>query len=569
MNKSLLIVICDFLLLSMLSLANFDKPQDDVSKTKMEMEASQEQNYVDTQMIDLLKMSLDNERDKREALSNDISKLAKQAAQSQEQTQKQKQIIAARDKEIAQISKNKSELEAERKRILAQSQKLEEEKRHILAKNREQEKENKLILERTQRLEAEKERILAKSNELEKEKTHIIERSKELETRVKSSETRNATLEKEIVSTSHKLNEYAMERVKLERQIGDMREVDSTTRAKLQSVQRELKEHKSKLTELKKESDILKKEKNAIEAEKRDLSTRLEVATTQSKIYKENLEHVQALVDIEKTEKAQIRAHAQTLAEGVSELATSQKELNQDVKNLRPKTSSEIFNDIRSNFVTIKINYTQNSILGDSLSKQEIRSIPIDLNGKTLLLFNSEDTILSPAIKKYTPPKALSISVECRKYAFAPSYIYSIKQDPRILLIEVPLEFIKKENIKPIKLAKTLFDFNDCAVLNAEKFYYGQVPFRADFKNANFVQLDVSLFQSLFGTFSPSAGDIILTRSGDFMGFAIDNDAAVIFKDINQAYTLQLGSAYTPQKAKSFVEETARRLKAIPYRLKQ
>ncbi len=512
MSKSILIVICDFLLLSLLSLANFDKPKDDAAEAKRKFEESQERSYADAQMIDLLKMSLDNEREKREELNSDIDKLSKAAAKSKEHSLDQERIIAARERELETISKTKAELERERKKILAQS--------------------------------------------------------RELELRVKSSEGRNLALEKEILSTSQKLEKFATERVTLEKQLGDMREVDYSTKLKLQALQRELKDNKERLEKLRAESDLLKQENKTIETEKRALATRLEVATTKSQIYEENLKRAQALVDIEKNEKAQIRKHAETLAVEVSELATSQKELNENVKNLRPKTSSEIFDNIRNDIVTISFKYERKGIMGVSDSSVEIRAVPIEVKGKYVLLFSSAGTVLAPTSDRYFPPEALSVSVRGKKFRFSPRLVYSLAEDPRMLLIDVPGEFVRKEGINPVIPSETYFSFNDCVVLNTRTNYYGQVPFRADFKNSDYLKLDVGLFQSLFGAFSPSEGDVVLTRVGEFMGFVVNGDTAIVVKNTTPSFSLALGANYNPADAAKFVSETSTRLKTVPYRLR-
>ena len=69
MSKSIMIVICDFLLLSLISLANFDSPPSGAAAEQLELQAAAEQrNFADSQMLELLKMSLDAERDRRESL---------------------------------------------------------------------------------------------------------------------------------------------------------------------------------------------------------------------------------------------------------------------------------------------------------------------------------------------------------------------------------------------------------------------------------------------------------------------------------------------------------------------
>lgn len=127
-----------------------------------------------------------------------------------------------------------------------------------------------------------------------------------------------------------------------------MKQMDSSTKQKLEAVQTELRLNKEYLEKLKVEGEALKSENRAIETEKRALATQLEVATTKTQIYEENIKRYQTLVDIEKNEKEKIREHAETLAVGVGELATQQEKLTQNVRDLRPQTSSEIFENIKS-----------------------------------------------------------------------------------------------------------------------------------------------------------------------------------------------------------------------------
>ena len=514
MSKSILIVICDFLLLSLLSLANFDSPagmESDAAKAK-ELELAAQRNYADSQLLDLLKMSLDNERDKRMALSGDVERLSAAAKQNSELAASQKKILEEREREI---------------RRLAETKKL-----------------------------------------LESEKAEILDKSGELEKRVAESERRNAQLQSRIVSVSASLEESAATRAELEKKLGAMKEVDSTTKLKLERVQAELKLHKDNLEKLRAESEVLKNENRAIELEKNALSTQLEVAATKTKIYEENLKRFQTIVDVEKTEKEKMREHAETLAAGVSELAASQKEMSTAVKEIRPKTSSEIFDGIRNSIVRVVFNYKRHGLLGLTESSVELKSVPVRIGGEIWLIFGAQDTVLSPSIRKYYPPENMVVSVLGKSFRFRPNLIYSLTCDPRLLAVKVPSKFCENEKIEPLEVPSNPFAFADCVVVDLGKSHYGQVPFRADFKDSSYAQMDVGLLQSVFGAFSPSEGDLIFSRSGDFMGVMLGGDWAVLIRPFGLATSLPLGKDYTPNKAESFVGEASARLKKVPYGLR-
>ena len=507
-----MIVICDFLLLSLLSLANFDKPNVDEKKEVEKKLALEQQNFADSQMLDLLKMSLDSERDRRISIDSDVAKLEKIAEENKKLAQRQKKILDARENELKLLAKTKTDLESERKQIL--------------------------------------------------------KKSSELQSRVTQAEKRNQRLQEEIISASSKLEKSANERIALEKKIGDMKEIDSASRIKLEAVQNELRQNKERLEQLRTESESLKTENKAIEAEKQALATRLEVASTKTQIYEENIKRYQALVDIEKTEKAKIREHAETLAVGVNQLAEQQQQLNSKVKDLRPKTSSEVFELVKSRFVKVIFAYSRRGLLGKSESFIELRALPIEIAGKFWVILDASETIIAPTPHQYYPPDTLSVSIQGKAFRFQPTAIRSIAEDPRLLAIEVPKEFIDKEKIDPLTRPENFFAFSDCVVINPSKFYYGQIPFRADFKNPAYAKLDVGLIQSVFGEFSPTSGDYVMTRSGNIIGSMIDGSLALLFKTITPLDTLQVGQNYTEKATASFVKINSEKLKKLPLNLK-
>ena len=60
MSKSILIVICDFLVLSLISLVNFEDMPSATQEDKQKEEAIVVKSFADAQMVDLLKMSLES-----------------------------------------------------------------------------------------------------------------------------------------------------------------------------------------------------------------------------------------------------------------------------------------------------------------------------------------------------------------------------------------------------------------------------------------------------------------------------------------------------------------------------
>ena len=516
MSKSIMIVICDFLLLSLISLANFDSPPSGAAAEQLELQAAAEQrNFADSQMLELLKMSLDAERDRRESLDSDVSKLAKAAEENKSLAESRKKSLDERERELAEIAKARDEL------------------------------------------------ARAKA-ELERERAAILKKSGELQSRAESSEKRNEKLKNEIIAAGEKLEKSARERIDLERRLGDVKQSDSAARQKLESVQLELKQSRENLERLAAEGDALKSENRAIEAEKQALATRLEVASAKEQIYRENIKRYETLVNIEKNEKEKIREHAETLA-------AQQEKMTRSVGELRPKTSSEIFAGIKPRLATATLTYVESGIFGKNQTTVSRRLVPIEMGGKIWLVANSEGTPFAPFLKKdrqYSEPESMSVSVRGKSFEFKPDAVVSLAEDPRLIAIAVPREFVEKEKIEPLKIPKNTFAFPDCVVVDAQNSKYGQVPFRADFKNAEYARLDVGLMQSVFGEFSPSAGDIAISRNGDFAGIVLGGDLAVLLRTATPLKSAGVGAAYSKKSARELVENASSRFAKIPYVLR-
>ncbi len=503
-----MIVICDFLLLSLLSLANFDSPATDKKAEEEKQQAIQNQSFVDSQMVELLKMSLDSERDRRMTINADVEKLVQTAEKNKQLADKQREILKARETELKSLAKTKSDLESER--------------------------------------------------------DSILKKSSELQARVNSAEKRNAKLQEEILSASEKLEKSANERIALERKIGDMREIDSASRSKLESVQRELRQNKQRLEQLQIESESLKNENRAIESEKQALATRLEIAATKTQIYEENIKRYQTLINIEKTEKEKIREHAENLAVGVGELAVQQEKINKNVETLRQKTATEIFNEIKSTFVKVSFSYTNKGLFGDGKSTRELNVLPIEIAGSYWLIVNADDTIIAPTLHQYYPPDSLEISISGKNNKEYSNAVFAVAEDPRLLALPISKKFVDSEKIKPLRKPDNFFTYPECVVINPKKFYYGTIPFRADFKNPLYAKLDTSLIESIFGEFSPSEGDFIISKNGDILGLMLDSSIAILLKKMTPYNALRLGNNYNKRAAAEFVKINSDKLKNSP-----
>ena len=501
MSKSLLIVICDFLLLSLLSIANFDKPKQTNAQRRESDAALKSENFVQTQMLETLKTALDAEQRRHEDLSRDVEKMSQVAEANRVQAQTHKQTIAQRERQLEQIR--------------------------------------------------------AAKEELERERLAVLQKSKILEEKVRSADTRNETLSREISAAAQKLEKSAQDRARLEAELGRTKLSDAAAQTKLRLAQEELRQTRENLARLQGESEKLRLENRAIEAEKLALSTRLEVASTKTQIYAENLKKAQLAISLEKAEKDKIMEHARSLSDNFSALADNQqalsKNLSASVESLRPMTASEVFAKIRGDFVEISFRFSESGILGRNNSVAKISALPFADGGKVRLFFHADSTPLNFS-KNAVQPEKLELTVSAGGKIFTADTLYRVSGGGRLLCVELPAGFVEAKNVLNVAKEADIYKFTDCIVVNPVSKYYGQTPFMANFTKRDYAKLDTGLLESIFKKFSPSSNDAVLTRTGEALGVLVSGSDLFLVRGAKFYRALKLGAAYSPADAAAFAK---------------
>ncbi|MGE9294354.1 MAG: hypothetical protein ACQKBW_12125 [Puniceicoccales bacterium] len=113
MNRSLLLVICDFLLLSMLALAKFDEPEE--AQQEEVTQAVQHDTLADQDLIEVLRMSLESERDDRVELATDLEQTKKELDEREQALAQKEASLNKTQESLSETQKRAKRLEEERK----------------------------------------------------------------------------------------------------------------------------------------------------------------------------------------------------------------------------------------------------------------------------------------------------------------------------------------------------------------------------------------------------------------------------------------------------------------------
>lgn len=189
MNRAILLLICDFLLLSLLQFVNFDEPQDQQNKGKGGMEAGEVfLARAEQDLVDLMQMSLVESEG--------------QSAQLQEQVAALQQNLSTREQEVGTLEENLQKEQEERQRLAEQRRQLEEQRARLEAQRAQLEE---LAQARAQELEQKEENV-----------SRLQERVKMTEEWGRTSQRQLELLQEEFKSKQEMLDKLMDERKKLE-----------------------------------------------------------------------------------------------------------------------------------------------------------------------------------------------------------------------------------------------------------------------------------------------------------------------------------------------------------------
>ncbi|MEQ9824951.1 MAG: hypothetical protein ABQ298_11250 [Puniceicoccaceae bacterium] len=198
MNRSILLVICDFLLLSLLALARFDAP---VTDDSAEVEAEGEVLSPEAELVDILKLSLQAEREAQAALAAELE-------QSNLSIEEKESLLANTNQNLEQTQQMLERERKQKQELMEQREMLQQEKGDLAQNLLSLREQN--ILER-ERLRLAQEKIEAQQQDLEQsmqtvsqiaeEKERLAQEKQQIETELKVAEARQVLIAQQLENT--------------------------------------------------------------------------------------------------------------------------------------------------------------------------------------------------------------------------------------------------------------------------------------------------------------------------------------------------------------------------------
>jgi hypothetical protein len=519
MNKTLMLVICDFLLLSMLAIARFDPPEEAPAAT---LGAAISSASAEAELISLLEESLQSELQSRSSLSENL-------AESRENLQEKARLLAERE---AALQKAQQSLEQ---------------------KTREAEQ-----------LAAGKAGVEAEKLALATEKTQL--------------ETERLALAQKFETTRTQLDSANTERLTLTRNAGKLREESSVTKQRLSQAEEALIAKEITLAEREAALKAAQAEALQLTKESEQLSRRLEVAQAERILLDQNLTQEQLEKSQLQQEKAQAFARADRLTENVSELGQgvsllgkgvttltkASEEIKQEMNAARPRTMSEIFTRFQKNRALIRFTSTEKPRRGGPVTRlYESKSILISDTQGDYLVTHSADTPFAFS-KDPRSIRAVQLEVTLAGRTFPLSQIAFLSADPRLIFIPLPKQYVDSSGLETFELALQPERWEEVVLIKNDESNFGRTGFRRLTSSDRFLKMDRPALGELFADFASSRGDLAFSKNSQFIGVLSDNNHAVVIDAFLASGITNLGANFNTADNAAIIDRLNDRVSKLP-----
>ncbi|WP_269522888.1 hypothetical protein [Coraliomargarita parva] len=519
MNKTLMLVICDFLLLSMLALARFDPPEEPPEAT---LNATASSATTEAELIELLEESLQSEQESRSNLSQDLNA-------ARESLQNQTRVLEAREQAL---NETKEALEAKS----SEAQNLAQTKAE---------------------LEAEQTRMAEEKAAIDAERTELAQKYESTRTRLES-----ATAEKvEIVQT-----------------LGQLKSESSLTRERLTKTEEELAAREIALAEKEAALKAAEAEKSRLASEREQLNRQLEVAMAEQKLLNDNLSRAEQEKTQLREERAQANARAERLGENVSTLGQNVSQLGEGVSTLtqtsedikkeivesRPQTMSEIFTRFQKNRGTIRFTSNEKTLFGGQTQRSyESKSILVADTQGTYLVTHSADTPFSFS-KPAGSVIAADVEIDLAGRKFPVRQIGFFSTDPRLIFIPLPETYVSASGLEIFQLAMQPERWEEAVLIKNDESNFGRTGFRRLTSSEKFLKMDRPALGELLADFASSRGDLAFTKNSRFIGVLTDTSHAVVIDAFLASAVLNVGKDFNPTEAAATIKRLEARVQKLP-----
>lgn len=521
MNRTILIVICDFLLVSLLAFSTVDinKVADEGSARNVSVTIATNQPDSGKDLAAVMRVALDEERKSRDLLMSELTKERETANQRQ-----------------AQLSEREQQLQAIQQMFQARDQEARRLQQDLQAK----------------------EQAAAK---LQQDLQTKEQAATQLEQNLRTKEAEAARLAQAQATLQQQYAAAQTNLLSLSQQLRTSSTDAMISKERLAAMEAEVRRQAEQAAALQQNLNFLQQSNQLAVAEKQQLAGKLQVAEVERRHATEQVGKMQEQLKVERDEKAK-------LAEGVKVLASKSTELEQEIRQNRPLAPNTIFNEFVANRVQARFAAARTGIFGgDSVRRKDTDTILVTDGTNTFALCHVDQTPLT-LWNPGTDWEGLSGTLLGRNTTSVPVRSMSFHlRDPRIVFVPLTPADVKTLGSRTYKLATDPFKFQDAVLIGTRESYYGECRFAIDVSSPDYVQLDRSVIRGMFGKFNPSKGDLVLSKNGELLGIMANNTYCLKIENLFAGATFQFGQDVRNQNTGQILSLLYTQVIALPSKL--
>ena len=563
MNKTLLLIICDFLLLNLLALTRWDEAEpvrtSSAPVPEVQANAARPKNQ---DLVDMMKVALEQEKAVRDQLQQRLQ-FAESDVKTREQTLAQIQAQRSQLEQTLKQSQTAAQVLSQRYAAVAQEavdvkQKAKQQQEALTAAAKQQQD---ALTAAIKNVEAEKVRLEVEKARAESEKTRLAQ---EMQQAV-------ATKQAEIQKQQTALNELSKQQNASAQQATSLATAVRVAQAERDLIREQLEKQMqialaAKQAELEKQQAALadlEKQRQAAAAQAAQASTAAKVAESERNLLRENLTDLKKEVALVRQEKDLLQTQTTRLTDGVGQLAAKSGELAKEIRENTPINMNLMFSEFLSNRVDVAVSAHQAVILGSGARIKEGKSLLVHDGRGVFAVIHVGDTPFSLT----TPLGMDHVGARVARGAqvLGSGALTFITADPRLAVVPVNAQQALAMNLKLYPVAKNPFKFTEAVLVNRGGKHYGEVEFKLDARTPDYVRMKNRIISRVLqGEFSPSTGDIVLSKTGEFLGVMVNPDYCAVIKSFETLPGYTFDDKTTTDMVRNRLVELNTRLFRLP-----
>jgi hypothetical protein len=140
--------------------------------------------------------------------------------------------------------------------------------------------------------------------------------------------------------------------------------------------------------------------------------------------------------------------------------------------------------------------------------------------------------------------------------------------DPRVVMVPMNAQQAAAAGVKVYSRARNPFKFTEAILISRGGKYYGEVEFKLDARTPDFVRMKNRIMSRVFGEFSPSTGDLVLSKTGEFLGIMVNSDYCAVLKSLESLPGDAFDENTMAAVMRPKLEEFRSRVDRLPYALR-